>query len=789
MMNKQQNCRLSEVYARSADKSIPTQQFSTPITQHNASWSATCPGRGKTMCKMKVFWKMVIIIMTVILGVRTLAQVTPRQNSSPLTSRTSPIEILKRREVINGNVMPGARKFKMSALDCRAPTATHSSSLSEACETKITNHQLISRHQVTLVQLEKSKTRTALRCSKRESSFLLLCGSFSHTKLAQPPSILAPKVISESECESIFDSKIYVDEVQHSHHIPSTRSEISYKYLAHGEVSYSPSNVFCQGGKTMLNGEEHTNLLDMRTVVIRIETVEVGLRHDDTVADLDLHSMLPAKCATAQSCTSPLHTYYFIDRHSKCEYKNIRTVHADLVQGQIENRPVILLIANQTKTLIPLPSMAGVPASGPCQGHFRQMVKTTHDELAIVFEEDILDLQSMQTVSGADISIDLETKLSDAYLDYTLRRSISEDLLKLGGGLCKALSSQFQQAERSPFHKDQLLRTRGEVIEELSCTPITVTAQEGDNAGGPCYKDAIPVSRGSEHFIITANNRLIITPSKIFEVPCSKATSPLFITNEGVVITAYPEVTEVTIALNHGDPLIHAMNLDKNQASTDQDWSELLYSKSEVNSYSEYLHYSSVKDALTLRMTREYCSNTDECGSYQPENGLPFSLDNLEKEIDSWDLLEKAKNYIKDAGAYCGFLLGVYAILSLFHQMVTILKFRCRGFFWRDSFNLARGRNYSAVPPSTSEPGANTTSVSIQLPAQQQIPMQPLLPPRSTQQRSEIPTNQPQTEWNLLGAPPDYHQTGHTQPKTAQTGSGVKLPDATNPTGGVAFYK
>ena len=156
MMNKQQNCRLSEVYARSADKSIPTQQFSTPVTQPNASWSATCPGRGKTMCKMKVFWKMVIIIMTVILGVRTLAQVTPRQNSSPLTSRTSPIEILKRREVINGNVMPGTRKFKMSALDCRAPTATHSSSLSEACETKITNHQLISRHQVTLVQLEKN---------------------------------------------------------------------------------------------------------------------------------------------------------------------------------------------------------------------------------------------------------------------------------------------------------------------------------------------------------------------------------------------------------------------------------------------------------------------------------------------------------------------------------------------------------------------------------------------------------------------------------------------------------
>ena len=236
---------------------------------------------------------------------------------------------------------------------------------------------------------------------------------------------------------------------------------------------------------------------------------------------------------------------------------------------------------------------------------------------------------------------------------------------------------------------------------------------------------------GSEHLLLIANSRILISPETISEVPCAKITSPLFVTYERAILTAAPEVQEISLPLSHDiAPLIHALDLQENKEE-EMVFSELLYSPDEINSFSEYLHFQRVRDAITLQMAGDYCEGNADCGAYNPTAGYSVDLSQITDEIPSplrvfYAIWEKASQI----GSTFGFLLLVGYSFTAMKTFIDIVKYRLRGFFWADSFRMARRPPPVYVNPDQHLPLSESSFGSYNQ-APVLTPLQPIQMPQS----------------------------------------------------------
>ena len=99
--------------------------------------------------------------------------------------------------------------------------------------------------------------------------------------------ILDPEPVTEEACEAITASGSFQDETGEVHPVYGDHLEIRYKYLATGSMTYSSINVYCQGGSLKVNGEDHTSVVEMRTVSLDINTIHVAFRSDGKIQDLE----------------------------------------------------------------------------------------------------------------------------------------------------------------------------------------------------------------------------------------------------------------------------------------------------------------------------------------------------------------------------------------------------------------------------------------------------------------------------------------------------------------------
>ena len=153
--------------------------------------------------------------------------------------------------------------------------------------------------------------------------FVYLCGVFSHTKPLDSPSILAPEVVEESICAQAAKTRIYVDETGISHTLSDTNSVLHYKYVSHGSLSYSSSNVYCEGGSSKIMGESHTGVLELRTVRFEIRQATIALRSDGRIQDTLDSEELPSSCRNNAACSTLRKTYNFTSPPEVCPYKKI----------------------------------------------------------------------------------------------------------------------------------------------------------------------------------------------------------------------------------------------------------------------------------------------------------------------------------------------------------------------------------------------------------------------------------------------------------------------------------
>ena len=641
--------------------------------------------------------------------------ITPKPGMSPFSqspfnssSSSSPFSVSVKKRTAEKPSQSHLQTFAFTALDCRQPTMLSSTAVEDACKTRARPHKVLSSHLVMLVQKLPSRRRRSVRCMKQVSTFDAICGSFSHTKIMEPPSILVPEPVSEQVCEQVAKTGLYVDETGRSHMVSGHHGVLHYKFVSQGTLTYSTNNVFCEGSQVKIQGSLHTDVLELRSVRISIMEVEVNIRSDGRIQDSEDQEELPSMCKEGHSCTTGVKTFVFLDSPDVCPYKIIQKTHADLVQGHIAGKPRKLLYSNTTKIVVPLAREA-VAAPAACQHAFRQLVPTADPELYVIFTEDLINANSLSRVAGPDIDLDLEDRLADNYVEYDIRKTLDEKLLTLGQSLCKLAEGSWTRMERSPFHPLQMIRRRGEVLQEIRCSSTPVYATEGDSLNNKCYLNALPVRLGTEFLLMQAGSRLLTTPDGISEVPCSAVNSPLFITADRRVLVADPIVRVLTMKLDgHGNtstPLLHALDM-MTQTTDDQVFTDILYSPAEVASFSEYLHFSRVKEAVQTHLVGDYChsSGSSDCGAYSPQPGYNLDLAAI-KDITytpyAWlnDVLEETRHI----GAYAGFVFLVWFVLMTIRTFIKTVKLRLEGFFWRDSFQIARGLPRSDVP--TRPPG------------------------------------------------------------------------------------
>ena len=154
-----------------------------------------------------------------------------------------------------------------------------------------------------------------------------------------------------------------------------------------------------------------------------------------------------------------------------------------------------------------------------------------------------MSLESVATkVTASEVDIDLEVRSSSEYLEYWIERAMRKEIAKVGTSLCKMNRHSMLQAELSPFHEDALLRVRGEVLQELRCTPVQVEVREGDKRSEKCHSDAMPAWLDGAPVYVQAATHLILGKNEMAEVTCSSLYTPIFRSDDGVLLQANPSV-------------------------------------------------------------------------------------------------------------------------------------------------------------------------------------------------------------------------------------------------------
>ena len=91
---------------------------------------------------------------------------------------------------------------------------------------------------------------------------------------------------------------------------------------------------------------------------------------------------------------------------------------------------------------------------------------------------------------------------------------------EVGQKLCNLNSANLQSLERSLFHKDALIRIRGRICQELSCSEVVVTVTEGERRSDDCYDSLIPVNLEGQPLFLDATTLTMVEDGALHRVPC-----------------------------------------------------------------------------------------------------------------------------------------------------------------------------------------------------------------------------------------------------------------------------
>jgi hypothetical protein len=566
-------------------------------------------------------------------------------------------------------------------LDCRTPTRVRSGLLTDVCG-RAPKSDEGKEEDVVILQYSETRVLKAYRCKKKVSRINEICGAFSHSKILEPPDILKSVPFDSTVCQETLKRLTYTKETGQTMVIDVNRS-YDYKYIEHGKLTISSNDVACEGANLVLpNGETHQSIVTLVTVNVEFKEVQVeeGLR---TLMDLDSNVRLPQRCLGRDLCEDGMTAYVIHHPPSLCPLYNVRTVRMKKIEVNTARGLEPAFLSQQHKMLFLLKGEETV--DNACKPLYR-VSTTQYDNLKLLHNANVIQNTNLNRVvakldaSALDLSLELMT--SEEYLSYALEERIQGQVNNVGLSLCQMNTHHLDTAELSPFHENSLLRIRGEILQEYTCTPARIEIRIGDERAGKCYKDSLPGWYQNQPIFVQAATNLIVTAGELDQVHCNSQFSPIFVAETGELLIADPKVRKIELELSHlGSDYLHALTKSTNVIH--DDWSsDFLYTSEEINQFNDLIHFQRAKSQVVDQLVKKYCSTAD-CGSYQPQADATFDLANLqdlEKNLEDqflWYMDIPAK--MEQMGSYCSLGITVALGLYIIYKLFCITQMTCRG--------------------------------------------------------------------------------------------------------------
>ena len=557
----------------------------------------------------------------------------------------------------------------LHALDCRQPTKIQSGLVADICgkPINITTNKVI--QDVILLQTSGIRVIKATRCKKQAHRIRMYCGAYSHMKLIESPDVHKEEEFTKEDCK-LTTTGVYKREDGALINVQKGRP-IRYKYLEHGHLTFNPNNVECQGATFLVNGEQHSGIMQYASLEVLIEEVTIEI-DEGSIRDLDANIKLPYACGKDESCTNGAVAYVWNNPDEWCPMYHIRTLPMERIQLTTAKGTEDALISHEHKLTLILRGSHVIPQD--CK-NLQKVYNTNYDQIKVVLTDDLHFKAEQVTASliPSVLDLDLELRITDEYLSYKMESMIDDRARQIAHRLCNVNQHSIRTAEISPFHPNALLRISGEVITEVQCTPTTVYARIGDKRSKNCNADALPVWVANHPSWLQSVTRILLEESELQHISCQSQFLPTFYTEDKKLLHAKPDVQELQVRLTHvGEDYLH-----QDQGSIHETFEEdLLYSSDEIEKFNSLIHFSRSKSNLVSALTEKYCSKSKTCGAYRPPtSSSSFSLQNLEDEIvQTFSIWSHIKSIAGEYGGLCGLVLMAMSICTGIYRLITLCK-------------------------------------------------------------------------------------------------------------------
>ena len=624
---------------------------------------------------------------------------------------------------------------KLTALDCRSPSRIVTTALEHLCKGDTNDTQKVSSEPVILLQQTDAITFKGYRCVRRMSTFLATCGAFSHSKLYSPPRINEAALFNHDDCATSIATGTYRKPDNNLIQLPLNK-EISFSYIAHGSLTYSQDNVYCQGSSMKIGGSIVSSIVEYRYETVFIQETEFRINKEGDVIELSNNEILPRNCAKTVSCNVNNAAYVFNYPEEVCFWIPIRKLDLESIFLNTKGKNSEYLISHEHKFLL---EKSETQIDTKCKNYRFAHKSTLSENLAMITQDMTISELEAIPVTGDIVDINLEVAATTAYLNFRLEKLITNQLDKVGTRLCSMGTHNLEHAELSPFHKDSLLRLRGDILQELTCNPIEVIARIGENRNNKCFSEALPVWYENKPFLITARNHLLIEQDKIDEIPCNSAYQSIFIGTKGELLKSEPEVKIVYLKLQKTKYTFLHNAIDHETFTSD-----LLYTQEEIDKFNNLVHFGRTKKRVLNNLVTNYCAkNSMHCGAYAPSQ-VPdnFDLGNLKYNAFSpthyfTEILEK----VRIAGNVCSILVVLIVALSWFYRMVRVIFLIC---FRKQNITTAVKLSFN-ITPSIPQTNAGLPE------SKQQVSEYPVSSKNQSpdyENMQMIPIHQPSGSWN-----------------------------------------
>ena len=562
------------------------------------------------------------------------------------------------------------QSVELTALDCRHPKGIARSPIVSLCDHKADPLDKPPQS-IHVLQYDQTRVIPAITCKIVKTKMLAYCGSFSHSKIYEPLDILVAGRVSHDTCVQVFKTSLYTQEDGKTATIAVNRPH-TYKYLGHGSLKTSNTNVECVGEQFQIHGKLRSNMLELVTATFTIHKVTVEVDPDKGVKDLDTGYSLPNHCMTDGYCFQYDKQYVMLAPRAICPLYKVRSLRmTETKYTRSDQKGHIALVSTEHQLILERQKEFRIPKA--CHG-LPKVYNTNYDKIKIIIGK--LTPGILDEVHSYTMDLNLQTQILHDYANFHAERLINSRIDETLHDICAVNHFGVKTSKIDPTRGSYLIQRTGEILTRFVCTNVTVLARVGSNKEGDCYEDALPVYLGREKLALTANTRMLLDLHDAHTTTCSSQFPPVFIGNNKQMVVANPTVRIINLTMiDMGLPIFHGHTKMMHE-SVDH---FSLYTKEELEEFNMLLHFGHTKQAVLTELTEKYC-NGQTCGSLAfGADRQTFNLDRLRNQIEeTLDWTHHLKEAIAYGGKIGGCLFVLYFAVKVLMKLANVLHLYSR---------------------------------------------------------------------------------------------------------------